>query len=340
MPKAVRDIVTGKTFDNGVLCSSPNSVVVDAPVVGGGQAASSSTNGGYFLSPAESDAVGERAASRRSGCRIPKLVGRPATVHRAAGRHHRARRHAGAHRGAEGRRPRLSRCRSRSSAPSSRSTSSSDWREGCERCIADPALRRHGPHHVDPLAQRQTSSCEFGLKKPAFRIVVNTPTTHGSIGLTTGLDPAMTLGCGGWGGNITSDNISPRHLLNIKRLAYETNPAVVRPAAPAGARRAGVAPEDPACRSLPRPPAVPGGIAADVAGAADRRVPGVARLSAAPVRPGCQAAPAAPSACAPAARQRRAPRAPSAARPEPSRSRPSSYAKTTSGRPASRIARS
>jgi acetaldehyde dehydrogenase (acetylating) len=61
---------------------------------------------------------------------------------------------------------------------------------------------------------------EFGLHKPAFRIVVNTPTSHGSIGLTTGLDPAMTLGCGGFGGNITSDNISPRHLLNIKRLAW------------------------------------------------------------------------------------------------------------------------
>jgi acetaldehyde dehydrogenase (acetylating) len=67
---------------------------------------------------------------------------------------------------------------------------------------------------------------QFGLKKPAFRICVNTPTTHGSIGLTTGLDPAMTLGCGGWGGNITSDNISPRHLLNIKRLAYELRPAM------------------------------------------------------------------------------------------------------------------
>ncbi len=61
---------------------------------------------------------------------------------------------------------------------------------------------------------------EFGLHKPAYRICVNTPTTHGSIGLTTGLDPAMTLGCGGFGGNITSDNISPKHLLNIKRLAY------------------------------------------------------------------------------------------------------------------------
>ena len=38
----------------------------------------------------------------------------------------------------------------------------------------------------------------------------------------------MTLGCGGYGGNITSDNISPRHLLNIKRLAYEMTPAANR----------------------------------------------------------------------------------------------------------------
>jgi hypothetical protein len=77
---------------------------------------------------------------------------------------------------------------------------------------------------------------EFGLKKPAFRIVVNTPTTHGSMGLTTGLDPAMTLGCGGYGGNITSDNISPKHLLNIKRLACETSPAVDTHARPGTAR--------------------------------------------------------------------------------------------------------
>jgi acetaldehyde dehydrogenase (acetylating) len=64
--------------------------------------------------------------------------------------------------------------------------------------------------------------------------VVNTPTTLGSIGLTTGLDPAMTLGCGGWGGNITSDNISPLHLINVKRLAYE-----IRPARPAEAGKPG-----------------------------------------------------------------------------------------------------
>ena len=100
-----------------------------------------------------------------------------------------------------------------------------DWREGCERCMQ--ILRYGGMGHTMSIHSRnEPVILEFGLKKPAFRIVVNTPTTHGSIGLTTGLDPAMTLGCGGYGGNITSDNISPRHLLNIKRLAYELRAAV------------------------------------------------------------------------------------------------------------------
>ena len=125
-----------------------------------------------------------------------------------------------------------------------------DWREGCERC--KQILRYGGMGHTMSIhSQNEQVILEFGLKKPAFRIVVNSPTTHGSIGLTTGLDPAMTLGCGGYGGNITSDNISPRHLLNIKRLAYEIAPAanrfeqrggrresvVARPATPASRRR-------------------------------------------------------------------------------------------------------
>jgi acetaldehyde dehydrogenase (acetylating) len=109
-----------------------------------------------------------------------------------------------------------------------------DWREGCERCIE--ILRYGGMGHTMAIhSKNEEVILQFGLRKPAFRICVNTPTTHGSIGLTTGLDPAMTLGCGGWGGNITSDNISPRHLLNIKRLAYE-----VRAAAPS-ATMAGLA---------------------------------------------------------------------------------------------------
>ena len=131
-----------------------------------------------------------------------------------------------------------------------------DWREGCERCIQ--ILRYGGMGHTMSIhSQNDDVILQFGLKKPAFRICVNTPTTHGSIGLTTGLDPAMTLGCGGWGGNITSDNISPRHLLNIKRLAYEVRPALqsrdrTDAAMPAGPRAATAG----RCR-LPKAPARP-----------------------------------------------------------------------------------
>src|SRR6185503_17864054 len=105
-------------------------------------------------------------------------------------------------------------------------------------------------HTMSIHSKNEDVILQFGLKKPAFRICVNTPTTHGSIGLTTGLDPAMTLGCGGWGGNITSDNISPRHLLNIKRLAYEVRPDV---ASPAKSSRDQAAPAE----RLPKAPAQP-----------------------------------------------------------------------------------
>jgi acetaldehyde dehydrogenase (acetylating) len=64
----------------------------------------------------------------------------------------------------------------------------------------------------------------MALELPAFRLVVNTPAPHGSVGWTTDLTPSMSLGCGTPGGNITSDNISPMHLINIKRLAYERRP--------------------------------------------------------------------------------------------------------------------
>ena len=114
-------------------------------------------------------------------------------------------------------------------------------------------------------SQNEQVILEFGLKKPAFRIVVNSPTTHGSIGLTTGLDPAMTLGCGGYGGNITSDNISPRHLLNIKRLAYEVTPASSRF-------------EKRARRTVAAAPS-PAGITRGRADPANRQLPGLARLS-------------------------------------------------------------
>lgn len=257
--KAVRDVATGKTFDNGVLCSSENSVVVDAPIVDEVKR-EFLNNGAYFLSAAEIDAVGKALVSPQ---RLPNpaLVGRPATyiAQQAGISVPPATRLLIAELKGVGRDYPLS---IEKLCPVLSFYVVADWREGCERC--KEILRYGGMGHTMSIHSRNDQIIlEFGLKKPAYRIVVNTPTTHGSIGLTTGLDPAMTLGCGGYGGNITSDNISPMHLLNIKRLAYELRPAEIRQKSlPQKGQSAGTPPA-----GLPRPPAPPpgpGGIAADV----------------------------------------------------------------------------
>src|SRR6187549_1092898 len=219
--KAVRDVVTGKTFDNGLLCSSENSVVCDAPLVEEAKR-QFVANGAHFMSAAEIDAVGRILVSPQ---RLPNpaLVGRPATyiAQQAGIQVPPGTRVLLAELAGVGRDFPLS---IEKLCPVLSFYVVKDWREGCERC--KQILRYGGMGHTMSIHSRNDDIIlQFGLKKPAYRIVVNSPTTHGSIGLTTGLDPAMTLGCGGYGGNITSDNISPRHLLNIKRLAYEITPA-------------------------------------------------------------------------------------------------------------------
>jgi acetaldehyde dehydrogenase (acetylating) len=216
--KAVRDIVTGKTFDNGVLCSSENSVVADAPIAEQVKR-EFQAQGGYFLSRAEIDKVA-RVLVTPQRLPSPALVGKSAKhIAEAAGvTVPDDTRVLLADLEGVGRDYPLS---IEKLCPVLSFYVVSDWREGCERC--KQILRYGGMGHTMAIhSQNEQVILEFGLKKPAFRIVVNSPTTFGSIGLSTGLDPAMTLGCGGYGGNITSDNISPRHLLNVKRLAYET----------------------------------------------------------------------------------------------------------------------
>src|SRR5206468_6918603 len=79
-------------------------------------------------------------------------------------------------------------------------------------------------HTAGMHTRSREAAIRYGAEMPASRITVNTPTTHGAIGFSTALPPSMTLGCGSWGGNVTSDNVSPLHLLDIKRVAFETRP--------------------------------------------------------------------------------------------------------------------
>ena len=256
--KAVHDIITGKTFDNGVLCSSENSVVVDE-AVGDDVRREFQAQGGYFMNKAEMDALAKQLVSPQ---RLPNpaLVGKSAVdiaekcgISAPSGT-----RVLLAPLDGVGRDYPLS---IEKLCPVLSYYVVRDWREGCERC--KQILRYGGMGHTMSIhSQDEQVILEFGLHKPAYRIVVNSPTTHGSVGLSTGLDPAMTLGCGGFGGNITSDNISPRHLLNIKRLAYELAPVVSRWDQAAGAP----APAAAASLALPSAPArepMPAGISAE-----------------------------------------------------------------------------
>jgi acetaldehyde dehydrogenase (acetylating) len=218
--KAASDIIFGKSFDNGVLCSSPNSVVVDRAVDGEARR-QFQAHGGHFLSAAETTALTKILITAQ---RLPNpaLVGKsaPFIAENAGFAVPPGTRALLAELEGVGRDFPLS---VEKLCPVLSYYVVQDWREGCERC--KEILRYGGMGHTMSIHSRNEEVIlEFGLKKPAYRICVNTPSTLGAIGFTTGLDPSMTLGCGGFGGNITSDNISPRHLLNIKRIAYETRP--------------------------------------------------------------------------------------------------------------------
>lgn len=234
LAKAARDIIGGKCFDNGVLCSSPNSIVVDRGVEAELRRQLQSS-GGHFLSATEAEALARVLVT-------PQRLPNPALVGKSA--------HFIAEKAGitvpDGTRALIAELKGvgrdyplsiEKLCPVLSYYVVDDWREGCERC--KEILRYGGMGHTMSIhSQNEQVILEFGLHKPAYRICVNTPSTLGSIGLTTGLDPAMTLGCGGFGGNITSDNISPRHLLNIKRLAYEIRPAVFTVASAPGSARA------------------------------------------------------------------------------------------------------
>ena len=97
----------------------------------------------------------------------------------------------------------------------------SDFNAAMDTCFA--LLKFGGAGHTAVIySQNDARTREFAMRMPANRVLVNTPAPQGSTGITTNVFPSMTLGCGAVAGNITSDNIGPQHLINIKRLAYVT----------------------------------------------------------------------------------------------------------------------
>jgi len=214
--KAIRDILTGKTFDNGTLCSSEQSIVCDAPVKDA--ALEELRRQGAYICSASEKATLEKIIQTPRRTLNTKIVGKSAEkIATMAGLNVPVGTRAlVAHADGVGMDYPIS---MEKLSPILGFYTVRDWQEGCTRCIEILTFGGLG-HTLSLHCGDDRIVREFGLRKPAFRICVNTPAALGAVGYTTNLFPAMTLGCGAQGNNITSDNISPLHLINLKRVAY------------------------------------------------------------------------------------------------------------------------
>jgi acetaldehyde dehydrogenase (acetylating) len=228
--KAVSDILTGTCFDNGTICASEQSVVVDKSIAKQVRE-QFKAQGGHFLNADEAEKVGRILITDKRTLN-PAIVGKSAEfIANLAGVSV----------------PSGARCLLADCGGVGRDYPWSIEKlsptlaffevEGIEEAAAlcYRILQFGGMGHTAGMhSQNRDASIAFGAVMPASRIVINSPTTHGAIGFSTALAPSMTLGCGSWGGNVTSDNVSPLHLLDIKRVAFETKPVLSVPPAVAG----------------------------------------------------------------------------------------------------------
>lgn len=218
--KAVADVVSGKIFDLGVLCSTEASVIVDAAVKDG-VIEELKKRHCFFVEGDDKEKLGQLMFDQR-GAINPEMVGKPAAfIARKAGITVPAETQvliaelSGVGRGYPLSREKLS--------PVLSFYTVDNWREGCERCIE--LLEFGGIGHTMVIhSMDEDIIMKFALEKPAFRILVNTQGALGAVGYTNGLLPSMTLGPGTFGGSIISDNLSAKHMFNVKRLAFETRP--------------------------------------------------------------------------------------------------------------------
>jgi len=218
--KAVADVHSGKIFDLGVLCSTEASVVVDSAVKNIVIEEFKRRNC-YFVEGDEKDKLSRLMFDQR-GAINPNMVGKPAAF---------IAQHAGINVPADtevliaelsgvGKEYPLSR---EKLSPVLSFYTVENWREGCERCIE--LLEFGGIGHTLVIhSMDEDIIMKFALEKPAFRILVNTQAALGAVGYTNELLPSMTLGPGTFGGSIISDNVSAKHMFNVKRLAFETRP--------------------------------------------------------------------------------------------------------------------
>lgn len=213
--KAVKNILASKTFDFGTICASEQAIIVEKcvePQV----VAEFQRQGGYFMTPEETERVAKILFVKGHAMNA-QFVGRPARVIASAanvtipeGTKVLIGRQNGVGEGYPLSYEKLTTVLGFYSVE--------DWKEACELSIA--LLNNGGIGHSFSLHTEDHDIVMKFAMKPVFRILVNTGSTHGGVGVSTAISPAFTLGCGTWGGSATSDNVTPEHLINIKRVAY------------------------------------------------------------------------------------------------------------------------
>ena len=215
--KAARMIVASKAFDCSTICATEQAVVADKPI-SARLMQLMQENGAYFTDAQQTQALGKLLFTP-DGAMNTVTVGKPADV--LAGM-------AGftVPQGTRVLVAKLNQVGPKEPLSREKLTTvlgwydADGWEAGCERCIELIQFGGRG-HSLSIHATDEKVILAFGLEKPVFRIVVNTMSSLGAIGLTTGVMPSLTLGAGGVGGSITGDNVTTYHLFNVKRLAYE-----------------------------------------------------------------------------------------------------------------------
>ena len=213
-------VVTSKAFDNGTACVAEQSVVLDEPIADAALQAFAQhgtimltpdqqarlaailfVGGGLALNP---ESVGKSAAelARRAGTDVPsdtKVLGALLTD--------------------VGPKTPLS---AEILGPVLSFYRAADLDAGVARCRE--ILEFGGLGHTLGVHGQDDAMIARMAELPASRIVVNTPSLLGGMGFSAGTDPSFMLGTGTWSGSIVSDNVTPLHLINIKRVAHANRP--------------------------------------------------------------------------------------------------------------------
>ena len=218
---AARGVIASQTFDNGTICASEQSLVIDAAVKQ--KVLDAFLAHGAYLVTAEEKRLLEKIVLRGRGmnpdivgqypCRIAELAGfsvpRETTVLLAEEQ-------------IVGWKAPLS---AEKLCPLLAVYTVEGWRAGCERCFEILEFGGLG-HTLGLYCTDERVIWQFANEKPSHRVIINGPTSQGGVGDSTYLRPSMTLGCGAAGMNITSDNVSAHNLILRKHVGY-TKPGYV-----------------------------------------------------------------------------------------------------------------